>query len=140
MVEEVVDVQIRVVDERHEVVSMDLKGPVATYPWLTHMGHEVISFVVEVLGVQASLVLQEMDFDGACGGERDLFLGGGDRVLSFWCSSLEDASHGDELVRLSVKSLSSDNSLENYKDDGSSSSLNEEEEKEEGGAAFFLCP
>ncbi|GJR66600.1 hypothetical protein Tco_0012665 [Tanacetum coccineum] len=32
----------------------------------------------------------EVDFDGACGGERDFFLGGGDGVLSFWCSSLED--------------------------------------------------
>nr|GFC94585.1 hypothetical protein [Tanacetum cinerariifolium] len=55
------------------------------------IGHEVISVVVKVLVVQASLVLLlELYFDGACGGERDFFLGGGDEVLSFWCSSLED--------------------------------------------------
>ncbi|GJT67723.1 hypothetical protein Tco_1019203 [Tanacetum coccineum] len=34
--------------------------------------------------------LADMDFDGACGGERDFFLGGGEGVLSFGCSSLED--------------------------------------------------
>ncbi|GKB41857.1 hypothetical protein Tco_0886799 [Tanacetum coccineum] len=53
---EVVDVQIQVVDVinevvadaqirkegvRHVVVAKDLKGPVANYLWLTHMGHEV---------------------------------------------------------------------------------------------------
>ncbi|GKC69562.1 hypothetical protein Tco_1115445 [Tanacetum coccineum] len=32
----------------------------------------------------------EIDFDGACGGESDFFLGGGEGVLSFGCSSLED--------------------------------------------------
>ncbi|GJU05342.1 hypothetical protein Tco_1121772 [Tanacetum coccineum] len=80
---EVVDVQIRVVDVRHEVVAMDLKGLVANYPRLTHMGHEVIKVMVEVLEVHASLVLLlEVDFDGACGGKRDFFLGGGDGVLS----------------------------------------------------------
>nr|GEZ20753.1 hypothetical protein [Tanacetum cinerariifolium] len=46
---QVVDVQIWVVDVRHEVVAMDLKGPVANYSRLTHMGHEVINVVVEVL-------------------------------------------------------------------------------------------
>ncbi|GJY64681.1 hypothetical protein Tco_0466141 [Tanacetum coccineum] len=43
--------------------------------------------------VRVSLVLLlEVDFDGACGGERDFFLGGGDGVLSFCCSSLKDSS------------------------------------------------
>ncbi|GJU85946.1 hypothetical protein Tco_1293492 [Tanacetum coccineum] len=32
----------------------------------------------------------EMDFDEACGGKRDFFLGGGEGVLSFGCSSLKD--------------------------------------------------
>ena len=32
-----------------------------------------------------------MDFDGACGGERDFFLRGGDGVFSFRCSSLEES-------------------------------------------------
>nr|GEV04887.1 hypothetical protein [Tanacetum cinerariifolium] len=74
-----------VVDERYEVVTMDLKGPVTKYPRLTHMGHEVISVVVEVIRVKASLVLLlEMDFDGTCSGERYFLLGGGDGVLSFW--------------------------------------------------------
>ncbi|GJU23271.1 hypothetical protein Tco_1156613 [Tanacetum coccineum] len=43
-------------------------------------------------GVQLSMcvLLLEMDFDGACGGERDFFLGGGEGVFSFGCSSLED--------------------------------------------------
>ncbi|GKE18028.1 hypothetical protein Tco_1425605, partial [Tanacetum coccineum] len=39
--------------------------------------------------VQCVLLL-EMDFDRACGGERDFFLGGGEGVLLFGCSSLED--------------------------------------------------
>nr|GEV95519.1 hypothetical protein [Tanacetum cinerariifolium] len=33
---------------------------------------------------------REMDFDGACGGERDFFLGGGEGNLLFGCSSHED--------------------------------------------------
>ncbi|GJY02210.1 hypothetical protein Tco_0360362 [Tanacetum coccineum] len=40
--------------------------------------------------------LSIMDLDGACGGERDFFLGGGDVVLSFWCSSLEDDDEDEE--------------------------------------------
>ncbi|GJZ93469.1 zinc knuckle CX2CX4HX4C containing protein, partial [Tanacetum coccineum] len=36
------------------------------------------------------VLLLEMDFDGACGGERNFFLGGGDGVFSIWCSLLED--------------------------------------------------
>nr|GEX49155.1 retrovirus-related Pol polyprotein from transposon TNT 1-94 [Tanacetum cinerariifolium] len=32
----------------------------------------------------------EMDFDGACGGKRDFFLGGGEGVLSFGCALLKD--------------------------------------------------
>ncbi|GKD67684.1 hypothetical protein Tco_1321774, partial [Tanacetum coccineum] len=95
----VVDVQIRVVDVRNEVVAdaqlreegvrhmvvaMDLKSPVANYSWLRHKYHEVVFIVEKVLKVQASLVLLlEVDFDGACGGERDFFIGGGDGVLSF---------------------------------------------------------
>ncbi|GJY74096.1 hypothetical protein Tco_0478527 [Tanacetum coccineum] len=35
------------------------------------------------------VLLLEMDFDRACGGERDFFLGG-EGVLSFGCSSLKD--------------------------------------------------
>ncbi|GJZ04053.1 hypothetical protein Tco_0537328 [Tanacetum coccineum] len=44
------------------------------------------------------VLLLEIDFDGASGGERDFFLGGGEGVLSFDCSSLED-------VRLAYKVL-----------------------------------
>ncbi|GJW52338.1 hypothetical protein Tco_0093689 [Tanacetum coccineum] len=52
---------------------------------------KVMDIVVEVLDVQASLVLLlEVDFDGACGGERDFFRRGGDGVLSLRCFSLED--------------------------------------------------
>ncbi|GKA18739.1 hypothetical protein Tco_0698654 [Tanacetum coccineum] len=36
------------------------------------------------------VLLLEMDFDGACSGERDFFLGGGEGVLLFGYSSLED--------------------------------------------------
>ncbi|GKC56589.1 hypothetical protein Tco_1084187 [Tanacetum coccineum] len=43
----------------------------------------------EGLGDQLSMV-DTLDFD-ACGGERDFFRGGGDGVLSLWCSSLEDS-------------------------------------------------
>ncbi|GJV76115.1 hypothetical protein Tco_1507699 [Tanacetum coccineum] len=94
MVELMVVVQIRVADleiqevvMRYVVVEMDLKGLVANYPSLTHKGYLVI-FVVK--GVLECVLLLEMDFDRACGGERDFFLGGGEGVLSFGCSSLED--------------------------------------------------
>ncbi|GKB34443.1 hypothetical protein Tco_0879385 [Tanacetum coccineum] len=83
---EVMDVQIQEEVVRHVVVAKDLKCLVANYPRLTHMGHEVIKFVVEVLKV----LLLEVDFDGAFGGERDLSIGDGDGVLSCWCSLLED--------------------------------------------------
>ncbi|GJW91620.1 hypothetical protein Tco_0169173 [Tanacetum coccineum] len=53
---------------KHVVVAKDLKGPIANYPWLTHTGHEVIKFMVEVLKV----LPLEVDFDGAFSGERDL--------------------------------------------------------------------
>ncbi|GKB95627.1 hypothetical protein Tco_0981764 [Tanacetum coccineum] len=116
------------------------------------MGHLMISVVVEVLEVQASLVLLlEVDFDGACGGERDFFLGGGDGVLSFWCSSLEDLRFARHVKKNGVE----DNDymvevmkcftwrfldyMENLKNDGSSSSSSDEEEEEEdeGGATLF---
>ncbi|GKD90874.1 hypothetical protein Tco_1366381, partial [Tanacetum coccineum] len=49
-------VQIRVVDlenqevvERHVVVEMDWKGPVANYPWFEHRVHLVTFEVEEVL-------------------------------------------------------------------------------------------
>nr|GEX12615.1 hypothetical protein [Tanacetum cinerariifolium] len=85
----VANAQIREVVVRHMAVANDLKDSVANYPRLTHIGHEVIKFMVEVLEVQALLVLLlEVDFDGAFGRERDLFLGGGDGVLSFWYSSI----------------------------------------------------
>ncbi|GJZ97838.1 hypothetical protein Tco_0670291 [Tanacetum coccineum] len=92
MVEVVVDVQIRVVDMRNEVVVTDLMDPVANYPRLKHVSCEVVFVVMEVLEVQASLVLiLEVDFYGAFGGERDFFREGDDGVLSMWCSSLEDS-------------------------------------------------
>ncbi|GKB56852.1 hypothetical protein Tco_0913038, partial [Tanacetum coccineum] len=44
----------------------------------------------ETRGGRDRLEGPEMDFDGDCGGDRDLFLGGSEGVLSFGCSSLED--------------------------------------------------
>ncbi|GJZ41003.1 hypothetical protein Tco_0587889 [Tanacetum coccineum] len=94
MVEVVMDVQIRVVDVRDEVVVTDLRYPVANYPRLKHVCYELVFVGVEVLEVQASLMLLlEVDFEGACGGERDFFRGGGEGVLSFWCFSLEDSRY-----------------------------------------------
>ncbi|GJV47768.1 hypothetical protein Tco_1437980 [Tanacetum coccineum] len=94
MVELMVVVQIRVADleiqevvVRHVVVEMDLKGLVANCLSLSHKGYLVTSVVEEVL---ECVLLLDMDYDGACGGERDFFLGGSERVLSFGCSSLED--------------------------------------------------
>ncbi|GJX14747.1 hypothetical protein Tco_0206505 [Tanacetum coccineum] len=84
---QVVDLEIREVVVRHVMVEMDLKGPVANCPSLTYRGY-LVTFVVEK--VLECVLLLEMDFDGACGGKRDLFLGGGEGVLSFRCSSLED--------------------------------------------------
>ncbi|GJT25876.1 hypothetical protein Tco_0895813 [Tanacetum coccineum] len=59
---------------------------VANYPWFEHRGHWDICSG----GSSECVLLLEMDFDGACGGERDFFLGGGEGVLLFGCSSLED--------------------------------------------------
>ncbi|GKA95933.1 hypothetical protein Tco_0818028 [Tanacetum coccineum] len=92
MVEVVVDVQIRVVDVKNEVVVTDLKYPVTNYPLLKHVCYKVVFVGIEVLEVQASLVLiLKVDFDGAYGGETDFFRGDGNGVLSMWCSSLEDS-------------------------------------------------
>ncbi|GJY81970.1 hypothetical protein Tco_0494721 [Tanacetum coccineum] len=55
----VVDVEIRVVVVRHEAVEIDLKGPVANCSQLTHKGHLVTNFVVEVLEL-SELVLDEL--------------------------------------------------------------------------------
>ncbi|GKD15294.1 hypothetical protein Tco_1199701 [Tanacetum coccineum] len=49
MVVVVVDVQIRLVDVESEVVVMDLKDPMANYPWLKHEGCRVVFVVVKVL-------------------------------------------------------------------------------------------
>nr|GEY87869.1 hypothetical protein [Tanacetum cinerariifolium] len=76
--------RIREVVVRRVVVEMDLKGPVANCPSLSHK--DSLGVDDEVLCV----ILLEMDFDGACGGERDFFLGGGEGVLSFGCSLLKD--------------------------------------------------
>ncbi|GJY53609.1 hypothetical protein Tco_0445273 [Tanacetum coccineum] len=43
---------------------------------------------IRVDKVLECVLLLEMDFDGACSGERDFFLGGGEGVLSFGCSSM----------------------------------------------------
>ncbi|GJT91955.1 hypothetical protein Tco_1080800 [Tanacetum coccineum] len=40
-----------------------------------------------------------VDFDGACGDERDFFRGGGDGVISFWCSSLEDSRVNERQIQ-----------------------------------------
>ncbi|GJT76640.1 hypothetical protein Tco_1043365 [Tanacetum coccineum] len=45
----VVDVEIRVVVVRHKVVEIDLKDMVANCLRLTHKGHLVTKFMVEVL-------------------------------------------------------------------------------------------
>ncbi|GKC53668.1 hypothetical protein Tco_1076413 [Tanacetum coccineum] len=44
----------------------------------------------EIRGGEDGLDGLEMDFDGSCGGKRDFFLGGGEGVLLFGCSSLKD--------------------------------------------------
>nr|GEW95037.1 hypothetical protein [Tanacetum cinerariifolium] len=83
----VADLEFREVVMRHVVVEIDLNGLVANCPSLTHKGYLVIFVMEEVL---ECVLLIEMDFDGACGGERDFFLGGGEGVLLFGCFSLED--------------------------------------------------
>nr|GEX68916.1 hypothetical protein [Tanacetum cinerariifolium] len=72
--------EIQEVVVRHVVVEMDLKGLRANCPSLTHKGYLVTFVVKEVLEtllvmmMRYSVLLLEMDFDGACGGERDFFL------------------------------------------------------------------
>ncbi|GJY43116.1 hypothetical protein Tco_0431329 [Tanacetum coccineum] len=97
----------------------------ANCPSLTHEDYWV-TFVVEK--VLECVLLLEMDFDGACGRERDFFLGGGEGVISFGCISLEDA-----LVRSSLSDSSSKNSR---KDDASLSSEDEDEEEVTEGEAI----
>ncbi|GJX60192.1 hypothetical protein Tco_0291582 [Tanacetum coccineum] len=49
--------------------------------------------VGDSLGVDEEVLcvlLLDIDFDGACGGESDFFLGDGEEVLLFGCSSFED--------------------------------------------------
>nr|GFC84844.1 hypothetical protein [Tanacetum cinerariifolium] len=69
------DLEIQKVVVRHVVVEMDLKGPMANFLMLTHKGY-LVTFVVEE--VLECVLFLEMDFDEACGGERDFFLGGGE--------------------------------------------------------------
>ncbi|GJV58574.1 hypothetical protein Tco_1459579 [Tanacetum coccineum] len=142
MVELMVVVQIRVVDleiwevvVRHVVVEMDLKGPVANCPSLTHKGY-LVTFVVEE--VLECVLLLEMDFDGACGGERDFFLGGGEGVLSFRCSSLEDVvceKCGEDVKKMMFEG----DDYKNSRKDGASLLLDDEDEEEvtEGEATLF---
>nr|GEY30929.1 hypothetical protein [Tanacetum cinerariifolium] len=84
---QVADLEIQEVVVRHVAVEMDLKGLMANCLLLIPNGY-LVTFVVEE--VLKCVLLLEIDFDGACGGERDLFLGGDEGVLSFGCSSLED--------------------------------------------------
>ncbi|GJU53239.1 hypothetical protein Tco_1226953 [Tanacetum coccineum] len=57
MVEVVVDVEIRVVDVKNEVVVMDLRDLMANYPRLRHVSYEAVFVVMEDLEVQASLLI-----------------------------------------------------------------------------------
>ncbi|GJZ97425.1 hypothetical protein Tco_0669878 [Tanacetum coccineum] len=72
----VVDERSRVVDARSEVIVVDVRSPVASHQCWKHGDCEVVH-------------LLEVDFEGACGGERVLSLGGEDGVLSFQFSSLD---------------------------------------------------
>ncbi|GJV23365.1 hypothetical protein Tco_1376060 [Tanacetum coccineum] len=63
----VVDLESREVVKTHVAVEMDWRGPVANYPRFKHRGHLV---TVEVEEVFECVLLLEMDFDGACGGEK----------------------------------------------------------------------
>ncbi|GJT99879.1 hypothetical protein Tco_1110218 [Tanacetum coccineum] len=59
---EVVDFENQKVVERHVVVEMDYKCPVANYPWFKHRDHLVTFEVEEVL---ECVLLLEMDLDRA---------------------------------------------------------------------------
>ncbi|GKA96691.1 hypothetical protein Tco_0818786 [Tanacetum coccineum] len=93
--------------------------------------HLAIFVVEEVL---ECVLLLEMDFDGACGGERDFFLGGGEGVLSFGSSSLEDRFKHLNIPLFSrwalVRSSLSDSSSKNSRKDDASLSLDDKEEEE----------
>nr|GEU58291.1 zinc finger, CCHC-type [Tanacetum cinerariifolium] len=131
----VMDLEIREVVVRHVVVEMDLKGPVANCPSLTHKGY-LVTFVVE--DVLECVLLLEMDFDGACGDEGDFFLGGSKGVLSFGCFSLEDVACekcGENIKKMVFEG----DDYKNSRKDGPSLSSNDEDEEEvtEGGATLF---
>ncbi|GKA48924.1 hypothetical protein Tco_0741882 [Tanacetum coccineum] len=120
---------------RHVVVEMDLKGPMANCPLLTHKGYLVTFVVVEVL---ECVLLLEIDFDGAYGGERDFFLGFGEGVLSFRCSSLEDVvceKYGEDVRKMVFEG---DDYKNSRKDGASFSSDDADEEKvTEGEETLF---
>ncbi|GKA68073.1 hypothetical protein Tco_0767990 [Tanacetum coccineum] len=69
------------------------------------------------------VLLLEMDFDGACGGKRDFFLGGGEGVLLFGCSSFLIVEKFVIEIDKGCASLSSDDE--------------DEEEMTEGDAILF---
>ncbi|GKC40404.1 hypothetical protein Tco_1052788 [Tanacetum coccineum] len=97
----VMDLEIREVVVRH-VVEMDLKGPVANYPSLSRKGY-LVTFVLEE--VLECVLLLEMNFDEACGGERDFFLGGVSLDLSRLATTLnrlERSIHWDQQVIYSM--------------------------------------
>ncbi|GJU76836.1 hypothetical protein Tco_1273906 [Tanacetum coccineum] len=90
----------------------------------------------EVVVRHVCVLLLEMDFDRAYGGERDFFLGGGEGVLSFGCSSLEDVR---ECVKKMVFEDDDYKVKVNSRKDGASLSSDDEDEEEmiEGEAIFF---
>ncbi|GJX48623.1 hypothetical protein Tco_0273813 [Tanacetum coccineum] len=103
--------------------------------------------VVEGIILESGLkfvLLLEMDFDGACSGERVFFLGGGEEFSHLVVPHLR--IHGDELVRLhmrNVKKLVFEGDdykvKENSRKDGASLSSDDEDKEEVTGkeAIFF---
>ncbi|GJY20726.1 hypothetical protein Tco_0393292 [Tanacetum coccineum] len=99
---EVVDVQIRVVDVRNEVVVMDLRGPMANYTRMRHVSYEVMFVVMEDLEVQASLVRQILVWVVELHELVDFFLGSGDGVLLLWVPHLRVQALGWILEEIHV--------------------------------------
>nr|GEW68044.1 hypothetical protein [Tanacetum cinerariifolium] len=121
----VVDVRNRVVVVRHVAVKMDLKGPVANYPWLQHKGHFVIFVVVKVLEVgvvKLILAVFLLKLDELVLDELVMVI-----VLEVARNVKKNGVEDDYMVEV------------NSKNDGSLlSSDDEDEEEDEGGATLFL--
>nr|GEY27603.1 hypothetical protein [Tanacetum cinerariifolium] len=123
----VADLEIWEVVVRHVVLEIDLKGWVANCSSLTHRGY-LLTFVVEE--VLECVLLVEKDFYGACGGERDLFLRGGEEFSHLVVHHLKIKIVYENCEGNVKKIVFEGDDYKNSRKDGPSLSSDDEDEEE----------